>query len=283
MHDTTDLGRWVTWMRAQSWSEKTITSRIDLVERAATEAGRGPTRLTTEDIAVFLARPEISPATRRAYWLWLRSWFTWCVVEGIRDDDPTMRIPKPRAPRRARRRLVSEHVRKLLATRMRRRTRAMILLAAYQGLRVSEIAKMRGDLIDPIAGTLEVEGKGGVREFLPLHPLVAAEAAHHGRGWWFPSTQNPTGHVRGESVTDVIGEVMSRAGVPGTAHNLRHWYATELLEQGVDLKVIQRLLRHASLSTTELYLHTGAERDHAAIVRLPDLTARAVSSLPAAA
>lgn len=278
------LIRWTAWMRAQSWSEKTIRSRVDLVQRVATSAGADPVELTTDDVAGFLARPGISQGTRRAYWLWLRSWFTWCVVDGLRDDDPTMRIPKPRAARRAKRRLLSVHVQQLLATRMRARTRTMILLAAYQGLRVHEIAKVRGVDVDPIAGTLEVEGKGGVLEYLPLHPLVAAEAEKYGMGWWFPSDKNPTGHVRAESVTDVVGDVMRRAGVPGTAHSLRHWYATELLEQGVDLKVIQRLLRHASLATTEIYLHTGAERDHAAIVRLPDLTAAPEPlGLPAAA
>lgn len=279
-----ELARWSAWMRAQSWSEKTIRSRVDLVARAAAVAATDPVDLTTDDVAGFLSTPTISAATRRAYWLWLRSWFTWCVVDGLRVDDPTMRIPKPRAARRAKRRLVSAHVQALLATRMRRRTHTMILLAAYQGLRVHEIAKVRGVDVDPIAGVLEVEGKGGVLEYLPLHPLVAEAAGAYGPGWWFPSDKNPTGHVRSESVTDVIGDVMRRAGVPGTAHSLRHWYATELLEQGVDLRTIQRLLRHASLSTTEIYLHSGAERDHAAILRLPDLSVDAGAVvLPAAA
>lgn len=259
-------------MRAQAWSEATIRKRRELIDRAARVSGKDPAALDVDDVAALLATPGLAAASRRAYWLWLHSWFGWLVCDGYRLDDPTVQIPKPSAPRRAKRRLMSAHVEQLLATRMRTRTRTMILLAAYQGLRVHEVAKFRGVDVDPIAGVLEVEGKGGVLEYLPVHPLVAAEAARYGSGWWFPSDKNPSGHVLAESVTDVVGSAMKRAGVPGTAHSLRHWYATELLEQGADLRTIQRLLRHASLATTEIYLHTGADRDHAAILRLPDLT-----------
>lgn len=265
--------RWIAWMRAQSWADSTIDARVEMLDRFARFADVDPVHATSGQITDYLARPTLSATSRRSYWLWLRSWFTWCVSTGLREDDPTAEIPKPRATRRARRRLTSAHVEAILATRVRRKTRTMLLLAAYQGLRVHEIAKIRGRDLDLVGGTLEVDGKGGVLEYLPLHPLVRAEASKYGPGWWFPSDKNPTGHMRSESVTDVIGDVMRRAGVPGTAHSLRHWYATELLEQGADVRTIQRLLRHASLATTEIYLHGGAERDQAAILLLPDLTA----------
>lgn len=267
-----NLQRWETWMRAQAWSESTIRKRRQLIERAGRDAGRDPATLTADDVAALLATPGLSAASRRAYWLWLHSWFRWLICDGQRLDDPTVQIPKPRAPRRTPRRLVTAHLETLLTVRMRPKTRTMILLAAYQGLRVHEIAKFRGEHIDLMAGTVEVEGKGGVREFLPLHPAIEREAANYGPGWWFPSTLNDSGHVRAESVTDVIGDAMRRARVPGTAHSLRRWYATELLESGVDLRVIQRLLRHSSLATTELYLLGGSGGDLAAVLRLPDLS-----------
>lgn len=268
------LGRWATWMRAQSWSEETVRERLNLVKRVSVSASVSATQLTADDVREFLAGGTFGDSTRRAYYLWLQSWFRWCVLDEIRDDNPTDRIPKPKAGRRQIRPLRTAHVEAMLATNMRARTRTMILLGAYQGFRVSEIAKVSGRDVDRLSETIRVEGKGGVVAYLPLHPIIAAEsAAYDALGWWFPSRHNPTGHVRGESVTDVVGDVMRRAGVPGTPHGLRHWYATELLRQGVDIRVIQQLMRHASLATTEQYLHVEQERERAGILTLPDLRA----------
>lgn len=154
----------------------------------------------------------------------------------------------------------------------------MILLAAYQGLRVSEVARVRGVDVDGLGETLTVLGKGGVRAVLPLHPYIAAEADRYGPGWWFgqhvPNRSSRSGGpVLGNSVSRIVGEAMGRAGVPGTCHSLRHWYASEMLRQGVDVRVIQQLMRHASLATTERYLHVDDEQRRAGALRLPMVAA----------
>ena len=106
----------------------------------------------------------------------------------------------------------------------------MIRLGAYQGLRAHEIAKVRGEDVDVAAGTLYVCGKGGVEAELPLHSAIAEEAARMpATGWWFPSYLNREQPVLSGSVSAVLSGAMARAGVPGTAHSLRHWHATELL------------------------------------------------------
>lgn len=273
--ETIHTDRWVAWMRAQSWSQATITKRLSLIKSIRTQTGTSPVMLSIEQILDVLASPTITGATRRAYWLWLRSWFGWCVQAGLREDNPTDKIAKPHAGRRAIRVIDRGHVERLLAVPVRSRTRLMILLGAYQGLRVSEIAKIHSRDVDLISGTLHVIGKGDVSATLPLHPLVASHAAGRA-GWWFPSSQNASGHVLGASVGDTIGDAMRRASIPGTAHSLRHWYATELLSCGVDLRTIQQLMRHASLATTEQYLHLDDSARRAAVLRLPDLTRPAV-------
>ena len=70
------------------------------------------------------------------------------------------------------------------------------------------------------------------------------------------------------AVSTVIGKAMRRAGVPGTAHALRHWYATALVESGADLRTVQTLMRHASLATTERYVRVDEQRRVDAVERL---------------
>jgi integrase/recombinase XerD len=115
----------------------------------------------------------------------------------------------------------------------------MILLAALAGLRVHEIAKVRGQDVDLDSRTLYVVGKGGHGASIPLHPLLAKAAeSMPRRGWWFPAnSRRPGEHIRSRCVSDVIGTAMQRAGIhDGTAHRLRHWYGTTLVESGTDLR-----------------------------------------------
>lgn len=268
---TNALQSWAMWMRAQSWSENTIRERLRLVRRVA--AGLDPESVGLDEVLRFLAQP-FADSTRHTYDASLRAWFHWCQVSGLRPDDPMRDMPRPRDGRREVVGLRSEHVMKLLGSRMHRRTRSMILLAAYQGLRVSEIANVRGSDVDVIGQTLRVDGKGNVVSYLPLHPVIAAEWQVYGRGWWFvqhvPNHRSASGGpILGGSVGRIVGDAMARAGIPGSAHSLRHWFASELLRQGADIRVVQQLLRHASLATTERYLHVDQDQRQAAIVRLP--------------
>lgn len=264
---------WALWMRAQSWSERTISERVGLVRRVA--AGRDPIALTTDEVVAFLATIRVAASSRRTYDASLRAWFRWCVSTGRRPDDPMADLPRPRDIRRDGVHLRTEHVRQLLDSSMHYRTRTMILLAAYQGLRVHEIARVRGIDVDTVGQTITVDGKGGVRAYLPLHPVIAAKSEKYGPGWWFvqhvPNRLGRSGgHILGNSVSRIVGDAMARAGVPGTAHSLRHYFASELLRQGADIRVIQQLMRHASLATTERYLHVDDDQRRVAILRLPD-------------
>jgi len=141
---------------------------------------------------------------------------------------------------------------------MYRRTRAMILLAAYAGLRVSEIAAVKGDDVDTVINTITVVGKGEKQRQIPMHPILRdLAAAMPRRGWCFPTYVGNTKHlaggpVLGNSVSSFISNVMDRAGFPGTPHALRHWFGTALREAGVDSLVIKELVGHESLATTAI-------------------------------
>lgn len=154
----------------------------------------------------------------------------------------------------------------LLATPLRQDTRTKILLAAYAGLRIHEIAKIRGEDIDTTGGTLTVTGKGGRTDLLPAHPIILTQAANYPRkGYWFPSPNRPGQHVAAKTVGTVIARALRRAGIDATAHQLRHFFATSLLEAGVDSRIVQTLMRHASLATTGRYLGVTLTQQRAAL------------------
>lgn len=284
LHVDPVLRNWRTWMRAQSWSRRTIDDRLDLVARVAREHNTRPEDLQVDDILEFLAG-SFSASTRQTYHVNLDAWFRWLVRAGARADNPMADLSIPKAHRRPPRPIQTSHLEVLLTTRMHRRTRTMILLAAYQGLRVSEIAKFRGDDLDHVSSELHVIGKGGVDAVLPLYPLIREESEAYGPGWWFPQWKPNSdgaagGHVLGRSVSTIIANAMRRAGIPGSAHSLRHWFASQLLREGVDIRVIQQLMRHASIATTERYLHVDDTQRREGILLLPDVSTQRKLPMP---
>lgn len=272
------LDKWAVWMQAQGWSRATVRNRRILLAQLAEFADCPPERVDLDHLSRFFAETTVTPGSRSTYHASLNCWFRWLLDVGLRGDNPLDGIVRPRARKPAVLAATTRQLEHLLASRMHARTRAMILLAAYQGLRASEVAKFAGSDIDPWSSTLHVIGKGGVEAFLPLHPVIEQLAEHHGAGYWFPQwspnrDSQAGGHILGGSVSSVVKTAMKRAGVPGSAHSLRHWYATELLRQGVDIRVIQQLMRHASLATTERYLHVDDAQRREGLLSLPDVTA----------
>lgn len=286
MTHTTLPDRWATWMTAQSWSPDTVRSRLETLTQAARHANVEPDDLDHEHLVNFLARPGLSPSSRATYHAQLAAWFRWLATAGIRDDNPLDGLRRPKARRREVKALHSAHIRHLLASGIRARTRAMVLLGAYAGFRAADIANMHGSQVDMVAGELEVTGKGGVHAVLPLHPLIAEAAADYPHDdWWFPQhianhKSASSGPILPNSVTGTIGTAMKRAGIRGSCHSLRRWFASELLRQGNDLRVIQQLMRHSSLATTEQYLLVDSDRRRSSLLTLPDLTAPEVAMIP---
>lgn len=268
------LDRWETSMRAAGNSPRTISGWRGTVELASRRTSQHPAEFTSEALAGFFSELP-SRGTVLTYYGALRAWHLWLVeVEELRTDNPMRKLRRPREPRRRPRPVTYAQLQRVLNSGIRRRTRTAILLAAYQGLRVHEIAKLRGEDVDLEAETLRVVGKGGVDVTVPLHPLIATEAAYYPTsGWWFPSYEEygrAGEHVRRDSLSSAISRAMHRAGVPCSAHQLRHWFGTSTLRAaGGNLRVAQELLRHASVATTTLYTQVDDSERRAAILALP--------------
>lgn len=258
---------WAMFMRAQSLSRRTIEERVSVTQRLVSATGRDLPDLEAGDIAGWLGDLDVSATTRATYHGHLRAAFTWARTVGLVQVSPMDAVPKSRRPRSVPRPIESSQLDALLKACNRRRTRMMVKLALFAGLRVHEIAKVRGEDVDLEAGTLYVDGKGGTRALIPLHERIADEAGSFPRrGHWFPSRAG--GHVHAGSVSQVVGRTMRRAGINGTAHQLRHWYGTALLDAGTDVRVVQELMRHQSIQSTTIYTRVSDVQRRAAIGRL---------------
>lgn len=261
------VNRWRTWQYAQSLSVRTVTERTACVGRMSSACKVPAAAAGVEHIAAWLANPNWTSSSRWTYHQCLSAWFLWLQKQGIRVDNPMVLVGKPRRTRGEPHPVSDREMAALLRQTMRRRTKAMVLLASLAGLRVHEIAKLQAEDVDLIERTLRVTGKGNVTKTLPLHHLIVEHAYQMPRkGFWFPGYDN--GHQRRESISGTIKDVMVRAGVKGSAHSLRHWFGTTLVDEGVDLRTAQELLRHQSLATTQIYTLVSDEKRLDGIDRL---------------
>lgn len=205
--------------------------------------------------------------SKATYYSHARSWARFLTGSG-RDGSWIDAVPKPKArrgtPRPCSLADLTAAVRAADAT-----TRMMLVLASLQGLRVSEVAKVRGE--DVNADTLFVEGKGGSRAMLPTHPTVWALAEPFPRrGWWFPGA-HPRRPVCRQTVWRRISDALQAVDCYATPHQLRHFHGTALLDSGASIRVVQRLLRHQSLTSTEIYTYVNDGDCRRAINSLPAL------------
>lgn len=282
--------RFATHQRAAGLASRTIQSRDETLRKLAEFVQVSPTQITKWDLEDFLDRPNhrtgepLSPGTKQVERSYLQSVFGWMVDEGIRASDPAARLPKVRVPRRRARPLHLEHIDNMLESGILQSTRDLITIAACTGLRIGEVVKLRGEDVDWVSKTIHSVRKGNLSHVVFMPPAVVAIAERMPRsGWWFPSpytnTQFPDGggHVLMKSASTRVSIVLRKVGIqaPITAHSLRHYYATTLLRQGVPVRVVQEMMGHASLATTQLYLEVTDDEMAAAAALMPFIDARA--------
>jgi integrase/recombinase XerD len=262
------LAQWRGWQTAQGLSLRTINERDYFLRHFLTTTGAEPLAILPEHIIAYIGRPGIGQSSRSTYHKHLRAYSRWLIKTQRRVDDPTLQTPVPKQPRGLPRPVSQGDLSKILLAAKRPKARMMILLASLQGLRVHEIAKVRGEEIDAGSLTLTVTGKGNKTAFLPLHETVAMFAANFPQaGHWFPAADG-NGGVAPNSVSRVIKRTMQNAGVNATPHALRHYFGSTLVQNGVDLRTVQELLRHESLATTQIYTQVPDSARRTAIAGL---------------
>lgn len=265
-----DVRRWITVQYAEGKARRTVLERRCTLARLERDIGCPAILATADQVAEWLSR---DPDHRSAITIGsdlskLRAFYRWAVHAGLRPDDPTVMIKAPRRPRRQPRPITAAQFQRLdTAAAGDPAMRAMIRLAGLAGLRVHEVARFASRDLDHEARTLTVCGKGGHRYTIPAHPAILEHARRMATsGYWFPSQR--ARHVGGRTVSQRIRLHMIRCRVPGTPHSLRHFFGTELVASGSDLRVVQELMRHSQLSTTAIYVGVADQRKREAIDRL---------------
>lgn len=251
------LDEYDEWQRAIGRTASTRATTRKVLSRFLAHADTSAATFTIKHAVAFLANEEFSTNTRYAYHWHLKTFAEWLVMSGYRSDSPMLGLPRPKAVKRPPRPVSSAGVSAILDHAPTGRVKMMVLLSALQGLRVHEVAKIHGKDIDLEPGTIEVEGKGGKIALLPLHDEVrrAMQAEHMPMNdFWFESYKRPGHPIQPASVSKAIGHAMASAGVPGTPHALRHFFGTELVRSGANLRVVQELMRHSSMATTQIYV-----------------------------
>ena len=192
----------------------------------------------------------------RYYWVAiLHTFYEWAITEELADADPTRAIVRPKQ-RRVLPRPIGDEDLELAIRTAPPQMRAMLTLAAFGGLRVGEIAGLdRDDVIDA-KGLIRVRhGKGDKERIVPLHPDVLAAL----RCVPMPKTgaifvRPRGGRFTGNRLSVVVASYLREHGIDATAHQLRHWFATEVYSQSHDIRVTQELLGHSDPSTTAGYI-----------------------------
>jgi integrase/recombinase XerD len=281
-------------------SRNTIEAyRRDLEDYSAFLSSRGadPLKASSDDARGFLAHRAaagLKPASLARQLSSVRQFHKHLYLEGRRADDPTMAIEGPRRGRPLPKVLGMAEVDKLLAVaregleaegrpaseRLKTaRLSCLIELLYASGLRVSELISLPKSAARAREPLIAIRGKGGKERLVPIsEPARAAILVYRGMleahapgaaasPWLFPA-DSASGHLTRQAFARELKVAAAAAGISAariSPHVLRHAFASHLLQNGADLRVVQDLLGHADIATTQIYTHVLDERAKAMV------------------
>jgi len=243
----------------------------------------------SRDLAAYLgdlSRRGFQPTSQARRLSTMRQFYKFLYAEGLRADDPTAILDSPKKARPLPKFLSVEEVGRLLTLAEeeanlagpgqagRLRLLALIELLYATGMRVSELVALPARVLAEEGRFLLVRGKGNKERLVPLSRTAIAALARYGamaaaeRGdkepspFLFPAASKE-GHLPRQVFARELKDLAIRAGLPAAGvspHVLRHAFASHLLANGADLRVVQELLGHSDISTTQIYTHVLDER-----------------------
>jgi integrase/recombinase XerD len=275
--DAALVDRFLDMMAAEAGASKhTLAAYRSDLERAA-EGVRGPIGSANADELSGLGTQwaELAPSTVARRSAALRRFYAFLVDDGLRRDDPSEALPRPRFERPLPRILDEDEIGRIFEAAEDRaasgevtavRNLALLELLYGSGLRASELVSLPRGAIRAGQPFLIVRGKGSKERLVPISTRADVavrkwlELAPGGVLWLFPSGKSHISRVR---LFQIVRTMAADAGIAPdrvSPHVLRHAFATHLLSGGADLRVLQSLLGHADIATTQIYTHVDSAR-----------------------
>jgi len=246
--------------------------------------GRNLASASAEDMEAYfnaLGARGLAPATAARRRAAVRQFYRFVLGEGWRADDPSRRVEAPRKGRSLPKVLNRAEVDRLIAAAAAKdgagglRLACMVELAYASGLRISELTGLTLSALARDPAYLIVKGKGGKERLAPLNDAartavkaylqVRADFLPKGDSAnpWLFASRGKEGRLTPRRFAQLLDEAAADAGIDParvSPHVLRHAFATHLLEGGADLRVVQTLLGHADIGTTQIYTHVAGDR-----------------------
>ena len=260
----------------RAMSRNTVASYCSDVEKFMTWAGMAPENVTAEDVTGYLAsRSKVSERSQARFLSALRNFFDWLYLEGVVKENPCEPVDMPKLGRYFPSVLSEQEVEAIMDSVdttdwIGIRDRAILEVLYGCGLRVSEAVGLRISCLYPDEGFVRVFGKGkkerlipfcgmaleAVQRYLEVRPLPADSRSDdllflNNRGTSLSRVSMFKMVKRQALIADVRKEI--------SPHTFRHSFATHLVENGADLRVVQEMLGHESITTTEIYTHVDSK------------------------
>jgi site-specific recombinase XerD len=269
-----DLPGFESWLTGRAAATRTAYRRdvgafAEWMARSGVTGPAGVDRMHLRRYLASLGTRRLARATVARKAAALRCYFAWLRRTGHLAEDPAKSLRAPSGRGRLPRVLSPGEITTLLdgpaPTVVDLRDRAVLELLYAAGLRVSELCGLDRAGVDRRGRTVTVLGKGGKERRVPVHDTAVAALDR----WLAEGRQHMAGPPEAVFVNrrgarlgprDVRRILDRRAASPTHPHALRHTFATHLLDGGADLRVVQELLGHASLATTQIYTHVSKER-----------------------
>jgi site-specific recombinase XerD len=208
---------------------------------------------TPDDVEKFLDDRGVEGRTRYHWLAMMHSFYTWAIRYNLTSDDPTLSVDRPKLHGYLPRPIADEDL--SLALEMAcPQMRAWLLCGALAGMRCAEIAGLkRADVVES-RERLRILGKGRKERVVPLHPQLLEAIRRAGLPRSGPVFTRPLGGpYTPQAVSRAVSRYLHDLGIDATAHQLRHWFATQTYATSGDLLVVQNLLGHSSPTTTAVY------------------------------
>ena len=274
--DRAAVDRFLEMMAAEAGASRhTLAAYLNDLGRAGEVVG-SLLKASSDDVArLGGAWADLAPSTVARRSAALRRFYGFLVEERIRSDDPSDALPRPRLERPLPRILEEAEVERMFEAAEDRaasgrpsaaRNLALLELLYGSGLRATELVSLPRAAVRPGQPFLMVRGKGSKERLVPISTRAHAavekwlELAPGGTLWLFDSGKSHLSRVR---LFQIVRAMAAYAGIAServSPHVLRHAFATHLLSGGADLRVLQSLLGHADIATTQIYTHVQGDR-----------------------